>query len=113
MTLCGVEALPKYGMGHEHKDTEDQFGALMLVPTTGEDLRTGADVVPRYGGGVELMDGHLIKAEDKDTFAHLEYATCTRAARVPHVCGLPPAKHPRAARPRATLVCSSHNRIHA
>ena len=46
-----------------------------LVPATGEHMRTGGDVVPRYGGGVELMDGHMIKAEDKDTFAHLEYGT--------------------------------------
>jgi len=74
LELGGVDAAPKYGAGHEHKDTEDHFSkqAGYLMPGVGEAM---PENVPRYGGGVELMDGHLIKAEDKDTFAHLEYGT--------------------------------------
>ena len=74
LELGGVDAAPKYGAGHEHKDTEDHFNMQdgYLMPGSGAAL---PENVPRYGGGVELMDGHLIKAEDKDTFAHLEYGT--------------------------------------
>ena len=43
-----------------------------MAPAFGEAL---PDNVPRYGGGTELMAGLMMKAEVKDTFAHLEYGT--------------------------------------